>query len=72
MGPAAAQPVSWAVQAQRTTDRLEVAATGEDRGVLNRVRKIERVMETSVYTLRDGNVSVEKLMSSPSTVLVSV
>ena len=71
IGPAAHQPVTWAVHAQLKTDRLEVAAPGQD-SALRQTRRVETVSEASIYTLRDGRVSVHKLLSSPSTVLISV
>ena len=71
IGPTASQPVSWAVHAQIKTDRLEVAATGRDSGI-RQTRRIETVSEASIYTLRDGMLSVQKLISSPSSVLVAV
>ena len=71
IGPAAHQPVTWAVYAQLKTDRLEVAATGQD-SAIRQTRRVETVSEASIYTLRDGRVSMHKLLSSPSTVLISV
>tara|TARA_R100000315_G_C5214010_1_gene127481 strand:+ start:434 stop:664 length:231 start_codon:yes stop_codon:yes gene_type:complete len=71
IGPAAHQPVTWAVHAQLKTDRLEVAATGQD-SAIRQTRRVETVSEASIYTLRDGRVSMHKLLSSPSTVLISV
>ena len=71
IGPSAIQPISWAVHAQIKTDRLAVAAPGQD-SAIRQTRRVETVSEASIYTLRDGRVSVHKLMSSPSTVLISV
>ena len=50
---------------------LEVAATGQD-SAIRQTRRVETVSEASIYTLRDGRVSMHKLLSSPSTVLISV